>query len=83
VKTINGAVLQVGDIVLTTSTEKVSAYIRGFTRSDISHVMICVESYSVIDANAEGVQARNTQLTKRCPTIDVGFRAVHFASATR
>jgi hypothetical protein len=60
-KTINGAVLQVGDIVLTTSTEKVSAYIRGFTRSDISHAMICVESYSVIDANAEGVQARNTQ----------------------
>lgn len=60
-KRINDAVLRPGDIVLTTSTAKVSKGIRLATGGDISHAMVCVEGYSVIDATAEGVQARNTQ----------------------
>ncbi|MBB4188755.1 hypothetical protein GGE07_005434 [Sinorhizobium terangae] len=60
-KRINDTVLKSGDIILTTSTEAVSKAIRIATRSDISHAMVCVEGHSVIDATAEGVQARNTQ----------------------
>ncbi|WP_246703412.1 YiiX/YebB-like N1pC/P60 family cysteine hydrolase [Rhizobium sp. P40RR-XXII] len=60
-KRINDAVLRPGDIILTTSAAKVSKGIRFATGSDISHAMVCVEGYSVIDATAEGVQARNTQ----------------------
>ena len=60
-KKINGAALAAGDIVLTTSTEFVSKVIRFSTRSDVSHAMVCVESYSVIDATSEGVHARNVQ----------------------
>ena len=53
--------LAVGDIVLTTSSSVVSKTIRTATASDVSHAMIYVEHCSVIDASAEGVQARNTQ----------------------
>jgi hypothetical protein len=60
-KKINSAILKAGDIVLTTSTELVSKGIRFATRSDISHAMVCVEAYSVIDATSEGVHARNVQ----------------------
>lgn len=60
-KKINGAVLKAGDIVLPTSTELVSKVIRFSTRSDISHAMVCVEAYSVIDATLEVVHARNVQ----------------------
>ena len=60
-KRLNESALQIGDIVLTTSTAKVSKSIRRFTRSDISHAMVYVETCSVIDATGEGVHARNTQ----------------------
>ncbi len=60
-KIINIDVLQVGDVVLTTSTQKVSALIRSATNSDISHAMICVAHGSVMDSTSEGVQARNIQ----------------------
>lgn len=58
---LNEATLQIGDIILTTTTEKVSKAIRVATESDISHAMIYVEMHSIIDATADGVQARNTQ----------------------
>ncbi|EQD44736.1 hypothetical protein B1B_13403, partial [mine drainage metagenome] len=60
-KRLNESALQIGDIVLTTSTAKVSKSIRRFTRSDVSHAMVYVETCSVIDATGEGVHARNTQ----------------------
>lgn len=60
-KKLNESSLQAGDIILTTTTHKVSAAIRAATRSDISHAMVYVESHSVIDATSEGVQARNTE----------------------
>lgn len=50
-----------GDIVLTTTTSKVSKAIRFGTKSDISHAMLCVQHGSVIDATGEGVHARNVQ----------------------
>jgi hypothetical protein len=53
--------VKAGDIVLSTTTAAVSTAIRAFTRSDISHAMLCVETGSVIDATDEGVQARNIQ----------------------
>ncbi|MGN7954459.1 YiiX/YebB-like N1pC/P60 family cysteine hydrolase [Agrobacterium radiobacter] len=60
-KRINDRILEPGDIILTTSRAKISKAIRLATRSDISHAMVCVEGYSVIDATADGVHARNTQ----------------------
>ena len=66
-KRISDRVLQVGDIVLTTTNELTSRSIRAASTArtkskiDVSHAMICVDHCSVIDANAEGVQARNTQ----------------------
>lgn len=60
-KIINIDKLQVGDIVLSTSTQKTSALIKAVTRSDISHAMICVSKGSVMDSTLDGVQARNVQ----------------------
>ncbi len=60
-KRLNDAVLNLGDIVLTTTTAAVSKAIRVATRCDISHVMVYVENCSVIDSTGEGVHARNTQ----------------------
>lgn len=60
-KRLDETVLKVGDVVLTTATAAVSKAIQTATRSDISHAMVYVEDRSVIDATAEGVQARNTQ----------------------
>jgi hypothetical protein len=60
-KKLNEPSLRVGDVILTTTTAAVSKAIRAATRSDISHAMIYVQDHSVIDATAEGVQARNTQ----------------------
>jgi hypothetical protein len=60
-KRLDHAALHPGDIVLTTGPQPVSKAIRAVTASDISHAMIYVESHSVIDATAEGVQSRNTQ----------------------
>lgn len=61
IKRLNNTSLKVGDIILTTATAAVSKLIRTATRSDISHAIVYVEDRSVIDATAEGVQARNTQ----------------------
>ncbi|MDD2336630.1 MAG: YiiX/YebB-like N1pC/P60 family cysteine hydrolase [Geobacteraceae bacterium] len=58
---LNEAVLQVGDIILTTTTDVVSKGIRKVTKSDISHALVYVESHSVIDATGDGVHSRNTQ----------------------
>lgn len=53
--------LEVGDILLVTSPEKVSSVIRFFTGSDVSHAMIYAGNHSVIDSTGDGVQARNIQ----------------------
>lgn len=60
-KKLDPLVLRPGDIVLTTTRQPVSKAIQFVTASNISHAMIYVESHSVIDATAEGVQSRNTQ----------------------
>lgn len=60
-KKLNERSLKIGDIVLTSNTSPVSKMIQAATKDDVSHVMICVEEYSVIDAMPEGVHARNTQ----------------------
>lgn len=60
-KRLNESLLQIGDIILTTTTTKLSKTIRRFTKSDISHAMMYVESHSVIDSTGDGVHARNTQ----------------------
>lgn len=51
--------IQPGDIVLTTTPERLSQSIRKVTGSDISHAMICVGKSSVIDSTGDGVHARN------------------------
>jgi hypothetical protein len=60
-KRVKMSALVRGDIILTTTTAKVSKAIRFGTKSDISHAMICVQHGSVIDATGEGVHARNVQ----------------------
>lgn len=60
-KRINHEILCVGDIILTTSPAIESKVIRGVTKSDISHAMICTSKSSLMDSTGEGVQARNPQ----------------------
>lgn len=60
-KKLHDDVLAVGDIILTTTNKLDSKAIRRIIKSDISHAMIYVDRFSVIDATGEGVQARNTQ----------------------
>jgi Permuted papain-like amidase enzyme, YaeF/YiiX, C92 family len=60
-KRVNGDVLKPGDIVLTTSRSKLSKGIRLTTRGIVSHAMICVEHWSVIDSTAAGVHSKNLQ----------------------
>lgn len=58
---LDESVLQIGDIILTTTTDLLSKGIRKVTGSDISHALVYVESSSVIDATGDGVHSRNTQ----------------------
>lgn len=58
---LNESVLQIGDIILTTTTDMSSKGIRKVTKSDISHALIYIESHCVIDATSDGVHSKNTQ----------------------
>ncbi len=58
---LDESALQIGDIILTTTTDLLSKGIRKVTGSDISHALVYVESHSVIDATGDGVHSRNTQ----------------------
>lgn len=60
-KRLNEKALRRGDIILTTSDEKVSKFIRATTVSPISHAMLYVDHCSVIDATKDGVHSKNTQ----------------------
>ena len=60
-KGLDASALRVGDIVLTASSSWMSRTIQFATGGPASHAMVYVEDHSVIDATAEGVQARNTQ----------------------
>jgi hypothetical protein len=60
-KRLNEKVLKRGDVILTTSDERISKGIRVFTISPISHAMLYVDHCSVIDATADGVHSANTQ----------------------
>lgn len=51
--------VQLGDIVLTTTPDTMSLTIRKIIGADISHAMICVGKSSVIDSTGDGVHARN------------------------
>jgi len=50
-----------GDIVLTTTPDRMSQTIQKVTGADISHAMICVAKSSVIDSTGDGVHARNLE----------------------
>lgn len=60
-KRLNEKVLKRGDVILTTSDEKISKFIRATTVSPISHAMLYVDHCSVIDATGDGVHSANTQ----------------------
>lgn len=51
--------IQVGDVLLTTTPDAMSRTIRNVIGADISHAMICVGASSVIDSTGDGVHARN------------------------
>lgn len=53
--------IQLGDIVLTTTPDPMSQTIRKVIGADISHAMICVGKSSVIDSTGDGVHARNLE----------------------
>jgi hypothetical protein len=76
-KRLDEARLRPGDIILVTSSSKLSTAIRVATRSDVSHAMVYVEDRSVIDATDEGVQAGNTQrlfIEDSCPVYALRVR---------
>ena len=50
-----------GDIILTTTSLKVSKLIRSFTGGEFSHAMLYVGGHCCIDSTTNGVQAHNTQ----------------------
>ncbi|HHQ4925324.1 TPA: YiiX/YebB-like N1pC/P60 family cysteine hydrolase [Aeromonas veronii] len=58
-RVINKDILEIGDIILTTTTKLDSKAVRLFTNSDISHALIYVAHGSVIDSTSKGVHARN------------------------
>ncbi|MGZ2744454.1 YiiX/YebB-like N1pC/P60 family cysteine hydrolase [Burkholderia stagnalis] len=60
-KVFVAGLIQVGDVVLTTTPERMSQRIRKVTGADISHAMICVGKSSVIDSTGDGVHARNLE----------------------
>lgn len=50
-----------GDIILTTSNERVGKIVRIGTKSDISHAMLYVANGSVMDSTSDGVHSKNLQ----------------------
>jgi hypothetical protein len=60
-KKLNDEKLKVGDIILTSGSNRISRKVRKWTNSDISHAMIYVAVCSVIDSTSEGVHSTNTQ----------------------
>lgn len=60
-KKFNLSTIQIGDIILTTTTELLSKGIRKVTKGDISHALIYVGAGSVIDSTNEGVRSRSLQ----------------------
>lgn len=53
--------VQVGDIIFTARSNKISKSIRFFTNGTVSHAMICVQHSSFIDSTMNGVHASNLQ----------------------
>lgn len=60
-KRLNRDSIRPGDILFSARPGAVSKTIRGLTRGDVSHAMICVQHSSFIDSTMEGVHARNVQ----------------------
>lgn len=60
-KIINSEVLEKGDIILTTTNEKLSDVIKIATNSDISHAMLYVSRGSVMDSTSNGVHSKNIE----------------------
>ena len=60
-KKLDSEQLLAGDIILTTANHWKSKAIRSFTKSDISHAMVYVQPFSLIDSTGEGVHARSSQ----------------------
>jgi hypothetical protein len=60
-KKLNEILLRQGDIILATGDGIVSKSVRRGTKSRISHAMLYVDGFSVIDSTLDGVHARNTQ----------------------
>lgn len=58
-KKVDVGKIQVGDIILSTSSGWEGNLVRKSTRSDISHAMLCVAPSSVMDSTGDGVHARN------------------------
>jgi hypothetical protein len=60
---------RVGDIILTTSPEKISKTIRKGTKSDISHAMIYEQAYYVIDAPGTAYTRRTLSASTTTTTL--------------
>lgn len=60
-KIINSEILEKGDIILTTTNEKLSDVIKKATNSDISHAMMYVARGSVMDSTSNGVHSKNIE----------------------
>lgn len=60
-KRLNRDSIHPGDILFSARPGTVGKTVRGLTRGDVSHAMICVQHSSFIDSTMEGVHARNVQ----------------------
>ncbi|RYH00326.1 MAG: hypothetical protein EON58_00460 [Alphaproteobacteria bacterium] len=60
-KRLNRDSIRPGDILFSARPGAVGKTIRGLTRGEVSHAMICVQHSSFIDSTMEGVHARNVQ----------------------
>ena len=60
-RSIDVKALEVGDIILTTTGDRISVTIRNVTQSEVSHSMLYVGNGDVIEAVAEGVVRRDLQ----------------------
>lgn len=57
----NSEKLMIGDISLSTTPGWQRNLVKGVTRSEISHAMLCVSHSSVMESTSDGVHARNIE----------------------
>lgn len=80
-RSINTSDLLVGDIIVSTTSAKISKAIRAVTSSDVSHSLLYVGGDLVVEAIAEGVVHRSANEALRDASVAAAFRHVEMDSS--